>query len=296
MSDATTTATIRDQIVEEGYAFLPGLLDRDEVAAVRSEALAALGSHGWLAEGSDPADGLAGATPRFWSDESWWPGYEALIGLESFNRLAHAPALQQVMRSIVGDDLFVMPMKIARVTWPGSAYPTPPHQDFFFVRGAADVITAWVPLGDCPPTMGGLRVLPGSHREGLRRVRAVSGTAATAVEAEVSEADPRWTPPRDYRMGDVLIFHSLTVHWAPPHEGVDPRLRISADFRYQSSSDPIIASVLLPHEYGRGPIRPWYELTQSWSTTEWIDPPHPVRISTWRPDPDAVPPSRLLDD
>ena len=34
-----------------------------------------------------------------------------------------------------------------------------------------------------------------------------------------------------YRPGDVLVFHSLTVHWAPPNRG--ERLRLSCDYRYQ---------------------------------------------------------------
>lgn len=275
--------------MEDGYLFFPRLIDPRRIGAVRSDVLRTLAEHGWV-EGGPDLDAAAPGPRREPGEPEWWSGYAGVLGLESFNSLAHDEALTEVMRLVLGDDLLVQPMKIFRSTWPGGELPTLPHQDFFFVRGAADVLTAWIPLGANPVGLGGLRVLAGSHAEGLRSVR--PGRGIGHVHADVADDDPRWTDPHDYQPGDVLVFHSLTVHRAPAN--VADRLRISADFRYQSSADPIVAAVLHPHESFRGTVPGWPELSKDWSTTRWIEPEHPVRIASWRLDPEAVPPSRFV--
>jgi hypothetical protein len=282
-------AALCQRIREDGFLFFPGLLDSAVVDGVRADVTEVLADQGWLAPDTDPLDAVPGPTPRKPGDDGWFDAYTRVIGAESFNRLPHSPALASVARNILGPDTIAQPMKIARITYPGSQYPTPPHQDFFFVRGTPDVLTAWIPLGDCPADMGGLRVLPGSHHDGLRAVKAAHG--AGGISAEVDEDDPRWRGPVDYRAGDVLVFHSLLVHNAPPNQG--ERLRLSGDFRFQSASDPITPAALYPHSCGEG-VPPWWYLTGDWSSTEWIDVPYPVHLATWRPDFDDVPPSRLL--
>ena len=281
---------LRRRVVDDGYLFLPGLLDAGTVRRVRAEVLERLAAHGWLREGAPAEEARPSEQPRIHPHEGWWDGYRAILSLESFNRLAHDEALTSVMRRIVGDDLLVMPIKIARVTWPDTNYPTPPHQDFFFLRGTPDALTAWVPLGDCPRDLGGLRILPGSHHEGFRAVRAAPG--AGSITVDVDDDDPRWTAPYDFRGGDVLVFHALTVHRAPENAG--DRLRLSADYRYQSAADPLNPWALFPHEFTRGGAIPaWPELMKDWERTEWADPGQPVRLAPWVVDPHAVPESRF---
>jgi hypothetical protein len=282
-------AALLARLREDGYLFFPGLIDPARVLAVRADVTTVLSKHGWLAEGTDPMDARPATKVRTFGEDNWWAGYTGILSQESFNRLAHEPALFGVMRSILGDETFAQPMKIARVTWPSSDYPTPPHQDFFFVRGTTDVLTSWVPLGDCPTELGGLKMLRGSHLEGLRGVEAARG--AGGITAQVDADDPRWIGPIDYQAGDVLIFHSLTVHTAPSNQG--DRLRLSADFRFQSAADPLVGGALSPHACGEG-VPPWWALSNDWESTEWIDLAYPVRIAPARIDPNAVPTSRLL--
>ena len=282
---------LRDQVRTEGHAFLPGLLDRDTVLGVRRDVLETLAQHGWLADGTDPIDGIPGPEVRREAETAWWPGYAAMVARESFNRLAHEAPLVAAMGAILGDDLIVQPMKIGRVTYPGSEYPTPPHQDFFFVRGAPDVLTAWIPLGDYEVAAGGLRMLRRSHRDGLRPVRPAPGVGG--VSADVDLDDPDWVGPVSYRAGDVLLFHSLTVHMAPANRS--DRIRLSADFRYQSARDPLVAGALHPHGLGNG-VPHWWELTRDWESTKWCEVEQPVRLSPVRIDPDHVPDSWLLRD
>jgi hypothetical protein len=50
----------------------------------------------------------------------------------------------------------------------------------------------------------------------------------------------------DYRLGDVVIFNSQTVHKALPNR-LSKKIRLSCDFRYQSVNDIIDPKSLEPH-------------------------------------------------
>ena len=40
------------------------------------------------------------------------------------------------------------------------------HQDYWYVKGNVDVVTAWVPMQDTPYELGCVMVMPGSHKLG----------------------------------------------------------------------------------------------------------------------------------
>ncbi len=109
---------------------------------------------------------------------------------------------------------------------------TLPHQDHFYVRGTTDLWTVWIPLGNCPVEQGGLAVLTRSQRDGLL-FHSGEGPGKEGVSVPENSI---WST-MDYECGDVLMFNSLTVHRACVNSTKD-RLRISADYRYQPSSQP----------------------------------------------------------
>jgi hypothetical protein len=257
---------------EDGYLFFRRLFDPASVREVRADIACALQPLGWLAPGTDPDEAVPGDLIRREADANWWDGYAAIQRQESFHRLAHHPAALHPVRALAGDDVLVHPRKIARVTYPGSGFPTPPHQDFPLIQGGADVFTLWLPFGDCSAEMGGLRVLEGSHREGLRpTVLGVHGVGGVGVD--VAEDDPRWRTA-EYECGDAVLFLSFTVHWAPANES--DRVRLSGDYRYQSVREPVVAGSLGPHGYPA--IPGWDDLAAGWSSPEWISVPPSPRL------------------
>jgi hypothetical protein len=262
---------LRDRMTTDGHVFLGRAVDPELVLAVRAQVLRAIGALGWLAPGSEPERALPGEPARREGDDGWWDGYTAIQSLEAFHALAHAPALLEAVGGVLGEEVLVHPRKIARVTYPGTGWPTPPHQDFPLIQGATDTVTAWLPLGDCSAEMGGLRLLAGSHAAGLRQVVPMQGVGGVGVQ--VDERDPRWRTV-DYRTGDVLLFLSTTVHWAPPNAG--RTLRLSVDYRYQPVSEPIVEGSLRPHYAGR--IPEYDVLAHSWRTRRWIEYPDGVRV------------------
>lgn len=280
---------LRARLVEDGYLYLPGLLPRDRVLGVRHDILRELAEAGWLDQGADPLEARPGPM-RTDRDPDWWEGYTRVLAVESFNALPHDERILAVVRAILGDRTFVHPQKIARVTFPGSAYPTPPHQDYLFIQGSGDTLTTWIPLGDCSRELGGLRVLAGSHREGLRPVRGAVGMGNLTIEG-VDADDPRWRGIDRYEAGDVLLFHSLTVHEAPANDG--DRMRLSGDFRFQSADDPIDAGALMPTAHGAHG-RSWWNLTKDWADKRWCLTGQPIHLAGQDTDPHATPPSRLV--
>jgi hypothetical protein len=87
------------------------------------------------------------------------------------------------------------------------------------------------------------------------------------------EAEPGWLTT-DFDAGDVLVFHSLTVHAAKYNH--TERLRLSADFRYQSTGDPIEQGSLEPHYF---PVVPGHdELTSGWTSTDAVAVPDGLRV------------------
>ncbi|WP_457513929.1 phytanoyl-CoA dioxygenase family protein [Streptomyces sp. TE33382] len=187
------------------------------------------------------------------------------MSLEEYEALAHAPALMEAAEALLEDDrILPRPAKPARLIFPQKAEvgATPPHQDFPHEQGAQEAFTAWVPLGDVPRELGGVAVWPGSHRQGVLEHGFVPGVGGLGVP-EGNAPAPTWLAA-DFRMGDVLMFHSLTVHGALPNRSGD-RLRISADFCYQRAVDPATPHMLKPS----GGELDWEQIYADWQSEEF---------------------------
>ncbi|QMU78320.1 phytanoyl-CoA dioxygenase family protein [Streptacidiphilus sp. PB12-B1b] len=113
----------------------------------------------------------------------------------------------------------------------------PMHQDYWFVQGDPEVYTVWVALHDC--TEGGIALVEGSHREGLLDVERGPAAKGQVVAFETD----RVVEPHVV-MGDVVVFHSLTVHGTAPNGSA--MTRISIDGRFQHPRAPIAREQLLP--------------------------------------------------
>ena len=255
---------LRRRLGDQGFLFFRGLLPAAAVGEVRAAVLAAIGQEGWLAAGTEPEDRRPGPVVVREADERWWLGYQRIQSLECFHRLAYGEQLLGLVCNLLDGPVFVHPRKIARVTFPGSDYPTPPHQDFPLIQGTPDVLTIWLPLAECSPRDGALRVLTRSQRKGLRLPQPTAGVGGVGVPV-LPEEEQDWACAA-YLPGDVLVFHSLTVHWAPPNCG--DRLRLSCDYRYQRADEPVVEGSLLPHYWPT--IPDWDVLTQGWTTTQWV--------------------------
>lgn len=220
---------LRREATERGCLFLRGLLPPSHVLALRGRVLEACRELGWVAEGAAYGAAVARMGASAGAYDAVWTDLQCRVApLSEFTRLREHPAILRVLEAVFGGAVRAGRGDTCRVFAPGRPeLTTLPHQDHHYVRGSTDLWTVWIPLGDCPRALGGLAVLPGSHREGaLPHAGDGEGRQGVDVGPEVV-----WSAP-DYRCGDVLAFNSLTLHRALENRTAD-RLRLSADFRYE---------------------------------------------------------------
>jgi Phytanoyl-CoA dioxygenase (PhyH) len=231
LQDGPALAT---QMARDGYLYLPGLLPAPVVAEVQQEVARIARDAGWLRADAPLADAVADSR-GFCIDPE--PRYLEVLRrinrLEPYHALKHHPALLAFFERMLGAPVFPHPRVLMRNIFPTRPeYTTKAHQDYPNVQGTTEVFTAWTPLIDCPPEVGGLQVARGSHRLGVLDFGIGNGAGGIEI---LDPLEGRWTGG-PMRVGDVLVFHSLTVHKGV--ENRSDRLRMSIDCRFQRVGDP----------------------------------------------------------
>jgi len=259
-SDALSdTSELRRRFEQEGYLYLPGLLDHNRILDARLEALKKLEASGFLDPDFPLTDGVA--HPDF--SQSFMPAL-AQGNAPLLKVLYDGPMMDFYARFLDG------PVRHFDYTWcrakpPGDESATRPHYDVVYMgRGTKRLHTSWTPLGDIPLRMGGLMILEGSHR--LEEVKSTYGQLDVDVyctnypdAADIETGAKQWQNPNggtyandaiatrtkfggrwlttDYEMGDVLIFSMYTMHASMDNQ--TNRIRLSTDTRYQLASEPV---------------------------------------------------------
>ncbi len=240
---------------EDGYLYIKGGLDRDEVLNARRTLTDGLAAAGVLDENYPTIDGVCK------------PGSGYVFKPELTN---NNPAIQNLLyqgrlpafyRKFFGEEIRHYDFTWLRAIGPGKG--TNPHCDLPYMgRGTHQHMTCWVPYGDISFTLGGLMVLEGSHKRMdllekyvYRDVDAYCENKPKDVEAAKAG---KWTfsgtlshnPPQvrnkfggrwlttEFEAGDFITFGMFLVHASLDNRS-DNRLRISSDARYQRASQPI---------------------------------------------------------
>jgi hypothetical protein len=269
---------MRRRIDEDGYLFLPGLLDRDQVREARVEALRRLDRLGYIDRAYPLEDGVA--APH--ADTSSNP--DLARDNAPLHRVLYDGALMEFHERFLGGPVRHFDFTWFRAKAPGQFNATWPHYDVVYMgRGTKNLYTTWTPLGDIPLVMGGLMVLENSHR--LEPVKSTYGTldvdtycAGTAEEALMKSGETAWDRlwaervsngeytkdavalPRefglrwlsaDYQMGDALVFGMYLMHASMDNQ--TNRFRLSSDSRYQRADEPADERWIGESPIGHGP-------------------------------------------
>lgn len=253
---------LRRRADRDGYIFLRDVMDKEAVKATRRDVTGILAEVGWIDEGTDVNEGLTSLPALIIGSPEFSPIYDAILRLESFNTLAHDAAIFKTVGHLLEKEVLLQPSNIARVIFPSKLeHTTPAHQDYVHIQGTRDVWTAWLPLGSCPHSMGGLSVLTGSHKKGILPVSKALG--AGGLRAHFEKIGGEWVSS-PFEWGDVLFFHSHTVHKGLPNLSGN-RIRLSVDYRYQRASDPVMDKLFTPHQ-GR---LTWEEVYRGWDSKKY---------------------------
>lgn len=230
----------------QGYLLLRDQIPSEEVLAFREFYFSVLGPTGVTREGTDPAAAIASLGPL---DHGAFRRalYEDVVPSAQYLALCTAPSVKDWFTWFLGEDTHLHKRKILRHTRPGEngiGTATQAHYDLVYLREGTDrVLSMWIPLGDCPTSLGGLTYLEGSHQqvmaeeaEGRLARPAASITADLPGLAE--ERDGRWLIT-DYRAGDVMVHSAHMIHAALDNVDTGGQMRLSTDIRYQRAADPI---------------------------------------------------------
>ncbi|HTM15707.1 MAG TPA: phytanoyl-CoA dioxygenase family protein [Terracidiphilus sp.] len=257
-ADHLTSDLLHREIGSKGYVLVRNVLPRPDISKVLSEVAEVLSRAGWLNPAHDPADRIANAAAACGDpDPAFKTTYREVFNLESFHALPHHPQLKAVMKMIVGERVLIHPKPIGRLIFPNSErLRVHAHQDYRFMNGDPECYTVWIPLHDCPTEVGPLQILEGSHHFGFQ-THIDENLHVPEIPAGAEMGD-EWAGG-DINAGDVLIFHSLTVHAAAPN--LSDRMRISLDCRFQDYARAINpANLAFAGDSGKS----WDEIYQSW--------------------------------
>jgi ectoine hydroxylase-related dioxygenase (phytanoyl-CoA dioxygenase family) len=225
-----TERALRSEIAVKGYLLVRGVLPHAEVKQALGDITQVLDAAGWLQTDHRPTERVANIRAACGDpDPDFKRTYQQVFNLASFHALPHHPSLRRVMKMLVGNHLLVHPKPIGRLIFPHCERLTVhAHQDFRFMGGDPECYTVWIPLHDCPVEMGPLQIMEGSHHFGFQDHEDEN---LHVPEIPVDRAaGGQWVGGK-INAGDVLIFHSLTVHAAAPN--LSDKLRISLDCRFQ---------------------------------------------------------------
>jgi hypothetical protein len=263
-------AALRDRFAEDGYLYLTDALDQVHVEAARLRLLEQLSELGMLQPGLPVADGIVRS--------SWQPQsvHKLIYDNEPLQRLLYSGRMLDLHALLFGTMIRHFDFTWIRAIGPGRG--TAPHADAVYMnRGTPQLVTAWTPLMEIPLDLGGLLVMPGSHRvERLRKYFAadvdtycenrpsrkgedVHNWIGPMGDGKLSENPPLlqkglglpWLTAQTYRPGDVVIFSLRTLHASL--DNTTDRVRLSTDSRYQPASEPADSRWIGPNPTGHSP-------------------------------------------
>jgi hypothetical protein len=240
----------------DGYLFLPGLLPRDDVAAVQRQVGEIARDAGWLRR-DQPLDAAIAEPSGFCvdPDPTYLTTLRRINRLEDYHALKHHPVLIGLLERMLGGPILPHPRVLMRNIFPArDEFTTKAHQDFPNVQGTTEVYTAWLPLIDCPMQVGPLQIAAGSHTAGVYDFAIAGGAGGIEIKDPL---DGRWVSG-DFAVGDVLLFHSMTVHKGVPNHS--DKLRMSMDVRFQLASEPFNIDNANPD----GQPLSWDEVYRDW--------------------------------
>ncbi len=264
--------TLQHRFKEVGYLHFKSAISKTSCQSVLNDFLIQLKTHiVWDEKSRAPQ--LVGQ-PFTETDDVWDTLYPDMQSQESFHRFFHQESVTNMMQKVIGGDIFAYPMKMARVSTPQKlGFETPPHQDAHSHQSGPTMAGLWVALHDIQEGMGRLKLLPYSHRQGVRKVHQAEGVGG--VQCEIFEHENAWHVS-DVEQGDVIIFDSCCIHKAEANT-TEKTCRMSIDTRFCQYGEPVFITNIEPHHGWRIEALNWERIYQHWHSKDlqyyWQDYP-----------------------
>lgn len=200
---------LRQKFLNDGYIFFPNFLGDAEIQELRltldrfiREKVQQMPAEQVYYEDRVDKNSLKQLQQLFLYE----PLFSRLMFGSKFERLASILLDDQVMGKNM--QYFNKPPKIGKAT--------PPHQDgYYFMLKPNEALTMWLALEEVGPENGCVRYVRGSHKKGLRpHGRTDTLGFSQGIVDFGREEDYAQSVFHPARAGDLLVHHSLTIHWA----------------------------------------------------------------------------------
>lgn len=212
-----------------GYVHLKNIVPRPIIKKLNKKAFEVLCELGVPLKLDGSHVKLCGPPPRL--DYELMAKYAAMLrGTREYRAVQTSEKLERTLGKYLGSGWkFYYPRQSrwARISFPDRILPqTEPHQDGVYLGGGKNLYSVWIPLHDCSRQLGGLGLMPKTHKLGplAHKVRALP----------YPNFGPKWKS-FSYQAGDVMLFHYDIVHGGSPNRTRDG-IRLSIDFRVQQKS------------------------------------------------------------
>lgn len=200
---------LRQRFLNDGYIFFPNFLGDAEIRELRltldhfiREKVQHMPTEQVYYEDRADKNSLKQLQQLFLYE----PFFDRLMFGSKFERLASILLDDQV----VGKNMqyFNKAPKIGKAT--------PPHQDgYYFMLKPNEALTMWLALEKAGPENGCVRYVRGSHKKSLRpHGRTDTLGFSQGIVDFGREEDYAESVFHPARAGDLLVHHSLTIHWA----------------------------------------------------------------------------------
>ncbi len=237
---------LRARLVEDGYLYLRGVVDRDAIMAARREVFERLVRVGEI---KDPAiDGIAtGDSKRTEIEPDLGAFWRSVSEGRKLRAASNGRDMQRIMSLIFGEPARNQDYIFLRAGAQGRA--TGLHFDYpFFTRAHDKVCTVWMPIGDVPVEDGPIVVVEGSNKYrdlidpmiGFDISKDNTRKADFGADA-ISFATSRGTRllTQNFQAGDIAMFGMYTAHGSLDNHSPIDRVRLSCDLRWQPASLPL---------------------------------------------------------
>ena len=221
----------------EGYLFFRDILDRKTMLEAKTDFVQVLQQQGIVKrEGTEPV--WTGKGMEHIDDE-------ALYFLDSHKKVWESSRMQALMEKVFNESVFMFKGINIRFSLPSDKkYLTVPHQDHYYIPQTPNFRTIWIPVMDIEQGMGGLELIRASHKLGLlehiedKEVESYILKGRNQNGIALDTISENWLTT-EYRLGDLLVLHSHTIHRSMPN--LSKKVRLSMDNRFQPISEPRIS-------------------------------------------------------
>lgn len=236
---------LRQIYFHQGWLLLKGYLDRAEILNIRRQYLTRF-PPSLFRPGTRIEDGVfSGAVPPDLPAHGV-PGHPAheFVRCAAFAAFVNSQPLHRAAEWLLGRSAVRLKRTPLRHFMRGQKSASRAHVDFSYLdAGSSDLVTLWVPVGDCPLRAGGLIYLEDSQSIALGALSSVLAsdrpydrrplTHELRRLADVTGRRWLWT---NYEAGDLVIHSPFTIH-ASVNSEVDT-MRVSIDIRYSPCDAP----------------------------------------------------------